>query len=68
MDVLTDDHEREEVVKKWWHEDWKPIALGVVIALGGLIGFRQYQLLPFISCRNSLMKKGLMLLRMLRNL
>ncbi|EFY07165.1 YfgM family protein [Succinatimonas hippei] len=43
MDVLTDDHEREEVVKKWWHEYWKPIALGVVIALGGLIGFRQYQ-------------------------
>ena len=43
MDVLTDDHEREEVVKKWWHEYWKPIALGVVIALGGLVGFRQYQ-------------------------
>ena len=22
MDVLTDDHEREEVVRKWWHENW----------------------------------------------
>ena len=43
MDVLTDDHEREEVVRKWWHENWKPIALGVAIALAGLIGFRQYQ-------------------------
>ncbi len=43
MDVLTDDHEREQVVRKWWHENWKPIALGIVIALGGLIGFRQYQ-------------------------
>lgn len=43
MDVLTDDHEREQVVRKWWHENWKPIALGVVIALGGLVGFRQYQ-------------------------
>lgn len=43
MDVLTDDHEREEVVKKWWHENWKPIAAGIVIALAGLIGFKQYQ-------------------------
>ncbi len=43
MDVLTDDHEREEAVKKWWKEYWKPITLGVVIALGGLLGFRQYQ-------------------------
>ncbi|SPT69427.1 Uncharacterized protein conserved in bacteria [Anaerobiospirillum thomasii] len=43
MDVLTDDHEREEAVKKWWKEYWKPIVLGIVIALGGLLGFRQYQ-------------------------
>ena len=43
MDVLTDEHEREEVVRKWWHEHWKPIALGVVIALAGLVGVRQYQ-------------------------
>ena len=28
MDVLTDDHEREQVVRKWWSEYWKPIALG----------------------------------------
>lgn len=43
MDVLTDDHEREEAVKKWWKENWKPIALGIVVALAGLLGFRQYQ-------------------------
>ena len=43
MDVLTDDHEREEAVRKWWHEYWKPIALGVAIALLGLLGVRQYQ-------------------------
>lgn len=43
MDVLTDDHEREEAVRKWWHEYWKPIALGVTIALAGLLGYRQYQ-------------------------
>ena len=43
MDVLTDDHEREQAVRKWWSENWKSIALGVVIALGGLLGYRQYQ-------------------------
>ncbi len=43
MDVLTDDHEREEAVKKWWSEYWKPLTLGVVIALAGMIGWRQYQ-------------------------
>ncbi len=43
MDVLTDDHEREQAVRKWWGENWKSITLGVVIALGGLIGYRQYQ-------------------------
>ena len=43
MDVLTDVHEREQVVRKWWSEYWKPIAIGVVIALGGLLGYRQYQ-------------------------
>ena len=43
MDVLTDDHEREQVVKKWWSDNWKSLALGIVIALGGMIGYRQYQ-------------------------
>lgn len=43
MDILTDEHEREEAVRKWWHEHWKPIALGIAIALAGLVGVRQYQ-------------------------
>lgn len=43
MDVLSDEHEREEVVRKWWHEHWKPITLGIVITLAGLVGIRQYQ-------------------------
>lgn len=43
MDVLTDDHEREQVVRKWWSDNWKSLALGIVIALGGMIGYRQYQ-------------------------
>lgn len=43
MDILSDEHEREEAVQKWWHEHWKPIILGIVIALAGLVGVRQYQ-------------------------
>ena len=43
MDVLTDDHEREELVRNWWKENWKPIILGIVIALGLLVGYRQWQ-------------------------
>lgn len=43
MDILTDEHEREEVVRKWWHEHWKPIVSGVAIALLGLVAVRQYQ-------------------------
>lgn len=43
MDILTDEHEREEAVKKWWHEHWKPITLGIVLTLAGLVGMRQYQ-------------------------
>lgn len=43
MDILSDEHEREEAVRKWWHEHWKPIGLGIAIAIAGLIGVRQYQ-------------------------
>lgn len=43
MDVLSDDHEREEAVRKWWREYWKPIVIGIFIAVAGLIGLRQYQ-------------------------
>lgn len=43
MDVLTDDHEREQVVRKWWHDNWLSLTVGIVIAIGGLVGYRQYQ-------------------------
>ncbi|MBQ4246894.1 MAG: tetratricopeptide repeat protein [Succinivibrio sp.] len=43
MDVLTDDHEREQVVRKWWSENWKSLALGIVIAVGGMVGVQQYK-------------------------
>jgi predicted negative regulator of RcsB-dependent stress response len=43
MDVLTDDHEREQVVRKWWSENWKSLTLGIVIAIGGMVGYGMYQ-------------------------
>lgn len=43
MDILTDEHEREEAVRKWWHEHWKPIVFGIALTLAGLLGLRQYQ-------------------------
>ena len=43
MDVLTDDHEREQVVRNWWHENWLSLTVGVVIAIGGMVGYRYYQ-------------------------
>ncbi len=52
MDVLSDDHEREEVVRKWWHENWKPIILGIVIALAGMVGYRQYQAYQLSSAQD----------------
>ena len=43
MDVLTDDHEREQVVRKWWHENWLSLTVGFVIAIALMIGYKQYQ-------------------------
>ena len=43
MDVLTDDHEREQVVRKWWHENWLSLTVGIVIAIALMIGYKQYQ-------------------------
>ena len=43
MDVLSDDHEREQVVRAWWRENWKPIIFGVLLAIAGIVGYRQWQ-------------------------
>lgn len=43
MDVLTDDHEREQAVRRWWHDNWKPLLAGVAIALLVIAGYKQYQ-------------------------
>ena len=43
MDVLSDEHEREEAVRRWWHDNWKPLTAGVFIAIAAIIGYKQYQ-------------------------
>jgi predicted negative regulator of RcsB-dependent stress response len=40
---LYDEHEQSERVRKWLRENGTSIALGVVLALSGLFGWRQWQ-------------------------
>jgi predicted negative regulator of RcsB-dependent stress response len=43
MVEIYDAHEQGEVVKKWLQENGSAIVMGLVIAFGGLIGFKQWQ-------------------------
>ncbi len=43
MVEIYDAHEQGEVVKKWLRENGSAIVMGLVIAFGGLFGFRQWQ-------------------------
>jgi predicted negative regulator of RcsB-dependent stress response len=43
MVEIYDAHEQGEVVKKWLQENGSAIIMGLVIAFGGLFGFRQWQ-------------------------
>jgi len=43
MVEIYDAHEQGEVVKKWIQENGSAIVMGLVIAFGGLFGFRQWQ-------------------------
>lgn len=43
MVEIYDAHEQGEVVKKWLQENGSAIVIGLVIAFGGLFGFRQWQ-------------------------
>jgi predicted negative regulator of RcsB-dependent stress response len=43
MVEIYDAHEQGEVVKKWLQENGSAIVMGLVIAFGGLFGFRQWQ-------------------------
>ncbi len=42
METYTTDEEQIEAVKRWWRENGLPIALGLVIGLGGIFGWRGY--------------------------
>jgi predicted negative regulator of RcsB-dependent stress response len=43
MVEIYDAHEQGEVVKKWLRENGSAIVMGLVIAFGGLFGFKQWQ-------------------------
>ena len=43
MVEIYDAHEQGEVVKKWLQENGSAIVMGLVIAFGGLFGFKQWQ-------------------------
>jgi predicted negative regulator of RcsB-dependent stress response len=43
MIEIYDAHEQSEVVKKWLRENGSAIVMGLVIAFGGLFGFKQWQ-------------------------
>ncbi len=43
MVEVYDAHEQGEVVKKWLQENGSAIVMGLVIAFGGLFGFKQWQ-------------------------
>jgi len=43
MVEIYDAHEQGEVVKKWLQENGSAIIIGLVIAFGGLFGFKQWQ-------------------------
>lgn len=43
MVEIYDAHEQGEIVKKWLRENGSAIVMGLVIAFGGLFGFKQWQ-------------------------
>lgn len=43
MVEIYDAHEQGEIVKKWLQENGSAIIMGLVIAFGGLFGFKQWQ-------------------------
>lgn len=43
MDDFLTDEERAEHIKKWWLDNWKSIAAGVIIALIIIFGWRYWQ-------------------------
>lgn len=44
MVEIYDTHEQSEVVKQWLRDNGSAIVMGLVIAFGGLFGFKQWQI------------------------
>jgi predicted negative regulator of RcsB-dependent stress response len=38
-----DDEAQVEQLKRWWNENWKSLAAGLVIGLGGIFGYEAYR-------------------------
>ncbi|MGH8461743.1 MAG: YfgM family protein [Stenotrophobium sp.] len=38
-----DEDQQIEQVKRWWNENWKSLAAGLIIGLGGILGWQGYQ-------------------------
>ncbi len=38
-----EDHDQAEKVKAWWKENWKALAVGLLLGLGGIVGWEQYK-------------------------
>lgn len=38
-----DDEDQAQRVKQWWNENWKALAAGLILGLGGIVGWDQYK-------------------------
>lgn len=43
MDVYSTEEQQVESIKKWWRDNGKAVALGAIIGIGGLYGWRYFQ-------------------------
>jgi len=53
MVEIYDAHEQGEIVKKWLQENGSAIVMGLVLAFGGLFGFKQWQVWQDTKGQNS---------------
>ena len=43
MDGYTTEDEQVEVLKRWWNENGKSAIFGIVLGLGAIFGWREWQ-------------------------
>jgi predicted negative regulator of RcsB-dependent stress response len=43
VEVYESEREQIDAIKKWWNENGKAIVIGVILGLGSLIGWQQWQ-------------------------